>query len=72
MADRDAVDPEMRAEWEERQKENPMNSLMGATSGQNPNPLGNFDMAAFLAGSNNNKGEEANGGKAKGDNKKKR
>ena len=61
----------MRAEWEERQKENPMNSLMGAATGQNANPMGNFDMAAFLAGSNN-KGEEGNGGKAKGDNKKKR
>lgn len=39
----------MRAEWEERQKSNPMNSLMGSATGQ-PG-AGNFDMAAFLAGS---------------------
>jgi O-acetylhomoserine/O-acetylserine sulfhydrylase len=66
------VDPEMRAEWEERQKENPMNSLMGAASGQSANPMGNFDMAAFLAGSgSNNKAEEGNG-KGKGESRKKR
>ncbi|KAL2127431.1 hypothetical protein VTI74DRAFT_10749 [Chaetomium olivicolor] len=65
------MDPEMRAEWEERQKENPMNALMGAASGQNANPMGNFDMAAFLAGSSSKKSEEENG-KGKGDNKKKR
>lgn len=43
----------MRAEWEERQKTNPMNGLMGAATGQAGagNPVGNFDMAAFLAGS---------------------
>jgi len=64
----------MRAEWEERQKENPMNAIMGAASGGNSNPMGNFDMAAFLAGSsnNNNKPEEGNGGRAKGEGKKKR
>lgn len=56
------VDPETRAEWEERQKENPMNAIMGAASGQNSNPMGNFDMAAFLAGSGGNKGEEGSGG----------
>lgn len=62
----------MRAEWEEKQKENPMNSLMGAASGQNANPLSNFDMAAFLAGSGP-KAEEGNGnGKGKGENKKRR
>ncbi len=46
------VDPEMRAEWEERQKSNPMNGLMGTAAGQpGASPMGNFDMAAFLAGS---------------------
>jgi ER membrane protein complex subunit 7 len=44
------VDPEMRAEWEERQKSNPMNGIMGAATGQSGAP-GGFDMAAFLAGS---------------------
>ncbi|KAL2256300.1 hypothetical protein VTK26DRAFT_1882 [Humicola hyalothermophila] len=63
------MDPEMRAEWEERQKENPMNALMGAAaSGQNPNPMGNFDMAAFLAGSSSKVDEN----KGKGENRKKR
>ncbi|KAK3304521.1 uncharacterized protein B0T15DRAFT_536742 [Chaetomium strumarium] len=71
------MDPEMRAEWEERQKENPMNAIMGAASGQNANPMGNFDMAAFLAGSSSNKAEEANeakegSGKGKGESRKKR
>jgi O-acetylhomoserine/O-acetylserine sulfhydrylase len=65
----------MRAEWEERQKENPMNSLMGAASGQSANPMGSFDMAAFLAGSGSNnkdnKAEEGNG-KGKGESRKKR
>ena len=47
----------MRAEWEERQKANPMNGLMGSATGQpGANPMG-FDMAAFLAGSS--KKEEA-------------
>lgn len=53
------VDPEMRAEFEERQKSNPVNSIL---SGQQstPNPMGDFDMAAYLAGS---KKEGKNGGK---------
>lgn len=43
------VDPEMRAEFEERQKSSGANALMpGAQQG---NPLGNFDAAAWLAGS---------------------
>jgi O-acetylhomoserine/O-acetylserine sulfhydrylase len=46
------VDPEMKAEWEERQKTNPMNGIMGAATGQpGGNPMQNFDMAGFLAGS---------------------
>jgi O-acetylhomoserine/O-acetylserine sulfhydrylase len=52
----------MKAEWEERQKSNPMNGLMGAATGQtNANPMGNFDMAAFLAGSSK-KDDSANAG----------
>ncbi|KAL1843006.1 hypothetical protein VTJ49DRAFT_3483 [Mycothermus thermophilus] len=66
------MDPEMRAEWEERQKENPMNALMGAASGQSANPMGNFDMAAFLAGSKPKTEEPSGNGKAKGEGKKKR
>lgn len=50
-----AVDPELRAEFEERQKESPLNAIMGnAQAGQNP--LGNFDMAAYLAGSGKKEG----------------
>ncbi|KAK5661495.1 hypothetical protein OQA88_11399 [Cercophora sp. LCS_1] len=55
----DNMDPEMRAEWEERQKSNPMNGIMGAATGQ-PGAAGGFDMAAFLAGSG--KKEEGSGG----------
>lgn len=39
------VDPEMRAEFEERQKSTSI------TSGTAANPLQNFDAAAWLAGS---------------------
>lgn len=46
----------MRAEWEERQKSNPMNGLMGAASGQSGAGPG-FDVAAFLAGSTAKKDE---------------
>lgn len=53
------MDPELRAEFEEHQKNNPMTSaLSGAQQGQSP--LGNFDMAAYLAGS----GKKDNGGPA--------
>lgn len=45
------VDPEMKKEWEESQKSNPMNSLMGGGQQGAQSPMGNFDMAAFLAGS---------------------
>ncbi|KAK8133981.1 hypothetical protein PG984_005993 [Apiospora sp. TS-2023a] len=51
------MDPEMRAEFEEQQKNNPMASLMGGGGQQAANPMGNFDMAAFLAGSSNKKDE---------------
>ena len=45
------VDPEMKAEFESRQPE----GVMGGSQAQNP--LGSFDMAAFLAGSNSKKDE---------------
>ncbi|KAF4991751.1 hypothetical protein FDECE_13927 [Fusarium decemcellulare] len=55
----DSMDPELRAEFEAQQKNSPMNAVMsGQASGDNP--LSNFDMAAYLAGSN--KKEGGNGG----------
>ncbi|KAK4197581.1 hypothetical protein QBC40DRAFT_231795 [Triangularia verruculosa] len=70
------MDPEMRAEWEEQQKSNPMNALMGAASGQqSAGGMGNFDMAAFLAGSSGGNKEEKGGSGNNGggsNNKKKR
>ena len=59
LTQRPTVDPEMKKEWEESQKSNPMNSLMGGQQGAQ-NPMGNFDMAAFLAGSS--KDNNGNGG----------
>ncbi|KAF4974735.1 hypothetical protein FZEAL_8405 [Fusarium zealandicum] len=57
------MDPEMRAEFEAQQKSSPMNAVMsGQSSGDNP--LANFDMAAYLAGSN--KKEGGNGGSTNG------
>ncbi|CAK7216983.1 hypothetical protein SBRCBS47491_003008 [Sporothrix bragantina] len=50
----DQMDPEMRAEFEERQKSNPMNSILGGGGGGGGRPAApgsNFDMAAYLAGS---------------------
>jgi hypothetical protein len=49
------VDPEMRAEFEERQKSSPMNSILGGQ--QSGNPL-DFDMAGFLAGSSKDGGKK--------------
>ncbi|KAI0096519.1 hypothetical protein F4814DRAFT_434959 [Daldinia grandis] len=51
------MDPEMRAEWEEQQKNSPMSSLMGGGGGapSGANPMGNFDMAAYLAGQGSKK-----------------
>lgn len=55
----DNMDPEMKAEWDERQKTNPMNGIMGAATGQaGANPMAGFDMASFLAGSSK-KGADA-------------
>ncbi|KAI9170963.1 ER membrane protein complex subunit [Paramyrothecium foliicola] len=51
------MDPEMRAEFEARQKEGPISGLMGGGGGQQAqSPLGNFDMAAYLAGSDKQDG----------------
>ncbi|CAK7266856.1 hypothetical protein SEPCBS57363_002303 [Sporothrix epigloea] len=55
----DQMDPEMRADFEERQKTNPVNSLLGVGGGPTPSG-GNFDMAAYLAGSG--KGDKKQGG----------
>ena len=41
-----AVDPEVRQEFEKRQKEGPLGMGGSAT-----NPMGGFDMAAWMAGS---------------------
>ncbi|KAJ3943732.1 uncharacterized protein N0V96_006664 [Colletotrichum fioriniae] len=65
----DNMDPEMRAEFEERQKSNPMNSLLGGGGGGgDANPMANFDMAGFLAGtgSSSSKKEETSGSGASG------
>ncbi|KAI0402403.1 Cys/Met metabolism PLP-dependent enzyme-domain-containing protein [Xylaria palmicola] len=43
------MDPETRAEFEEQSKKNPMNSLMAGPQ-PSSNPMGNFDIAGFLAG----------------------
>ncbi|PFH62003.1 hypothetical protein XA68_15545 [Ophiocordyceps unilateralis] len=46
------MDPEMKAEFEAQQRKGgPVASIMGGAGPQGGNPLGDFDMAAFLAGS---------------------
>ncbi|KAI0900894.1 hypothetical protein F4806DRAFT_450313 [Annulohypoxylon nitens] len=65
----DNMDPEMRAEFEEQQKKSPMGSLMGGGQQANANPMGNFDMAAYLAGQSSKKDEpepSSNNGKKGG------
>ncbi|KAI1343983.1 Cys/Met metabolism PLP-dependent enzyme-domain-containing protein [Xylariaceae sp. FL0016] len=61
------MDPEMRAEFEEQQKKNPMANLMGGPQ-QGGNPMGNFDMAGFLSGHNKNEGggQDSSSGSASG------
>lgn len=49
----------MKAEFEQRQRQGPM-SMMGGGGGQE-NPLGNFDMAGYLAGSSKKEGGNSNG-----------
>ncbi|GJN74125.1 hypothetical protein VFPFJ_07218 [Purpureocillium lilacinum] len=64
----DNMDPEMKAEFEAQQRKGGLAALMGGGGGgsggegaqQPQNPLGDFDMAAFLAGSK--KKESGNGG----------
>jgi hypothetical protein len=63
------VDPELKAEFEQHQREGPMNAIFGAASGQNQqqqSPLGNFDMAAYLAGSGKKEGSGSGNGGGKG------
>lgn len=51
------MDPETKAEFEASQRNSPLNAVMGGGGGaQQQNPLGNFDMAAFLAGSSKKDG----------------
>lgn len=47
----------MKAEFEQRQRQGPMSMMSGG--GQQENPLGNFDMAGYLAGSSK---KDGNGG----------
>lgn len=57
-----AVDPEMKAEIEERQRNGPMAMMAGGQGAQQQNSLGNFDMAAYLAGSGKKEGGGGGGG----------
>lgn len=53
----DNMDPEVRAEFEARQKSSPMSAMLGGGGGgKDANPITNFDMAAFLAGSGSGSG----------------
>ncbi|KAI4599246.1 hypothetical protein KJ359_002205 [Pestalotiopsis sp. 9143b] len=67
------MDPEMRAEWEEQQKKNPMNSIMGGGGSGGGSSMSSFDMASFMAGSSANKddGGSSNGDSGKGNGGKK-
>ncbi|KAF5238601.1 hypothetical protein FANTH_10240 [Fusarium anthophilum] len=57
----DSMDPEMRAEFEAQRKSGPLSAAMtGQSSGDNP--LTNFDMAAYLAGSKPKESAPANSG----------
>ncbi|KAF5570706.1 er membrane complex subunit [Fusarium phyllophilum] len=57
----DSMDPEMRAEFEAQRKSSPLSAAMtGQSSGDNP--LTNFDMAAYLAGSKSKESTPANSG----------
>ncbi|KAF4415087.1 er membrane complex subunit [Fusarium acutatum] len=57
----DSMDPEMRAEFEAQRKSSPLSAAMtGQSSGDNP--LTNFDMAAYLAGSKPKESTPANSG----------
>ncbi|MCJ1432129.1 hypothetical protein MMC27_001485 [Xylographa pallens] len=62
----ESMDPEMRKEFEESQKSGPLAGVTAAT-----NPMQNFDMAAWMAGSGKSEksvstgAEEGGGGKAR-------
>ncbi|KAI1041609.1 hypothetical protein LB505_001801 [Fusarium chuoi] len=59
--ERPQLDPEMRAEFEAQRKNSPLSAAMtGQSSGDNP--LTNFDMAAYLAGSKPKESAPANSG----------
>ncbi|KAL1894577.1 hypothetical protein Sste5346_005812 [Sporothrix stenoceras] len=59
----DQMDPEMRAEFEERQKSNPMSNILGGGGGgRQAAPGSNFDMAAYLAGSGKSDKKQGGGG----------
>ncbi|KAI0025771.1 hypothetical protein F4780DRAFT_224868 [Xylariomycetidae sp. FL0641] len=55
------MDAETRAEFEEQQKNNPMGNLMSGGGGGGANPMGSFDMAAFLAGQKKDEGGQSSG-----------
>ncbi|KAG7104130.1 ER membrane protein complex subunit 7 like [Verticillium longisporum] len=63
------MDPEMRREFEEAQRSNPMSSLLGGAANQagggGGNPMGNFDVAGFLAGGGSSSGSGAASGSGK-------
>lgn len=51
----DNMDPEMKQEYEEMQKSSPVGGLMGAMQGQStPGGVGNFDLASWMAGAQQN------------------
>lgn len=58
-----AVDPEMKAEFEAQQKKGGLAGMIGGGGGgqQGGNPLGDFDMASFLAGSSKKDGGKGGG-----------
>ncbi|KND94652.1 ER membrane protein complex subunit 7 [Tolypocladium ophioglossoides CBS 100239] len=62
------MDPEMKAEFEAQQAKGGLAGMIGGAAGgqQGGNPLGEFDMASFLAGSSK-KGGGKNGGDGGGD-----
>jgi hypothetical protein len=57
------VDPEVRAEFEERQKSSPVAGLLAGPNPGANNPLANFDAASWLAGSGK---KDGSGGTAEG------
>lgn len=59
-----AVDPELRAEFEEHQRKSPVNAVMGGSQAAD-SPLGGFDMAAYLAGASKKDTGSAGKGQAK-------